>query len=104
MLAPFYFFRNCSFICRYSCYFFYRESSCLEKRVCFIPSAKYWCFEFFTIGIFIGQGDKVSSAQGNIVTPSSTTSPWQLPFTVNLSQLDYVDVITIDAGVTTSSA
>jgi len=48
-------------------------------------------------------GSRISSAQaqdpksGVIVTPSSTTSPWQLPFTITLSQLDYVDVITIDA-------
>ena len=34
---------------------------------------------------------KISSAQANAVTPLSTRSPWQLPFTITPSQLDYVD-------------
>ena len=43
-------------------------------------------------------GSKISSAQGNVVTPLSITSqtPWHLPFPITLSQLDYADVITID--------
>jgi hypothetical protein len=42
-------------------------------------------------------GSLISSAQGNIVTPKLTTTA-QPPFTITLSQLDYVDVITIDTG------
>ncbi len=46
---------------------------------------------------------KISSAQaqdpnsGITVTPLSVASTWQLPFTITLSKLDYVDVIMIDA-------
>jgi hypothetical protein len=42
-------------------------------------------------------GSLISSTQGNIVTPKLTTTA-QPPFTITLSQLDYVDVVTIDAG------
>jgi hypothetical protein len=45
-------------------------------------------------------GSKIYSAHakdGVIVTPSSTRSSWQLPFSITLSQLDYVDVIMMDA-------
>ena len=41
-------------------------------------------------------GSLISSAQGNVVTPELSTS--QPPFTISLSQLDYVDVIMIDIG------
>ena len=39
-------------------------------------------------------GSRISSAQGGIVTPTSTSS--QPPLSVNLSLLEYVDVITIE--------
>jgi len=42
-------------------------------------------------------GSLISSAQGNIVTPKLTTTA-QPPFTITLSQLDYVDVIMIDTS------
>lgn len=44
--------------------------------------------------INIPMGSNISSAQGGIVTPS--TMPTQPPLSVNLSLLEYVDVLEIE--------